>query len=635
MRRNIKKSYDAYVKDDKRHIYENCILALLAVVMNGIFMGICFDFYYDLNDDTMMLDIMSGAYSGVPDGHNMQTLYPLGALVALGYRMCGAVPWYGLFLCLCQFGCFYLIAIRLCTLQGERRILDVGKVSRSFAVAQKAALLCLLSLFIWGACLAHLLNIQYTVTCAILSASAIFLFLTTPDTGDSKRFVIRNIPAMVLVVTAWQLRSEMLLLTFPFICLAGLYRLAEENRIFRKDNLARYGSVLGIMIAGMLVSGVIDHAAYSNAEWKEFRQLFEARTTIYDFYPQLVMEDSCQEALTELGVTAGQQKLLRNYNYGLDNAIDSRFLMTLADYAADTLRAGKDWGSIARRQAYRYYDRTFCGGDGVYSTLLLWMYAAALLTGFFVRPGFRKMEAVWQLLLLWIMRSAVWMFIMLRERDPERITHSLYLVEFALLSAMMVRIVYRGRDKEAAAGVQGSLNRMHCEGHMAVRLRRCTLWIMAVVFFLIMGEGVLKNVPALREDQERRTKINEDWYAIDLYCRTHDGNFYFEDVYSTVSFSRKIFDDAGRGYANYDILGGWMCGSPLYYDKLRRQGIETVHEAFLDRDCAYLIMSDGQAAEEGFAWIEEFYEEKGIAVAVRKTDAIGEGYSVYQITGMQ
>lgn len=631
MRRSQEKAYNICAGGGWKHKYENYILALLTVVVNGIVMGICFDFYYDLNDDTMMLDIMSGAYSGGPDGHNMQTLYPLGALIALCYRICGAIPWYGLFLCLCQFGCFYLIAVRLCALQEERRILNAGEASGIFGVISKAALLFSLSLFVWGLCLTHLVNIQYTVTSAILSASAVFLFLTTPDPKDSRQFVIRNVPAMVLVVTAWQLRSEMLLLTVPFICLAGLYRLAESRKIFEKENLIRYGSVLGIMLAGMLVSGGIDCAAYGDAAWKDFRQLFAARTTVYDFYPQLVMEDSCQDALTGLGVTAGQQKLLRNYNYGLDDTIDSRFLMKLADYASDTMRAGKDWGSIAREQIYRYYDRTLRGGDGIYSALLLWMYAAALLTGLIVRPGFRKFDPVWQLLLLGIVRSAVWMFIMLRERDPERITHSLYLVEFALLSAMTVRIVYRSRGEKAVTQTQGGRRAASCEGRMTVRLCRCIVWIMAVMFFLLTGEGVLRGVPALRADQEKRARINEEWYAIDEYCRAHSENYYLEDVYSTVSFSRRIFDDAGRGYANYDILGGWMCGSPLYYDKLRRQGIETVHEALLDQDHAYLIMSDGQAAEEGFAWISDFYNEKGIAVTVEKTDRIGREYAVYQI----
>ena len=92
--------------------YGNCIGVLLIVLLNAIAMGVFFDFYYDLNDDTMMKDIMSGRYSGTPDGHNMQTLYPLGFFLSLLYRLCGGIPWYGLFLFLCQFGCLYLVGLR-------------------------------------------------------------------------------------------------------------------------------------------------------------------------------------------------------------------------------------------------------------------------------------------------------------------------------------------------------------------------------------------------------------------------------------------------------------------------------------------------------------------------------------------
>lgn len=65
----------------KKH--ENCILSLaMALILAGI-LAACFDFYYDLNDDVLIKDILSGVYSGTPDGHTMQLLYPLGALLAL------------------------------------------------------------------------------------------------------------------------------------------------------------------------------------------------------------------------------------------------------------------------------------------------------------------------------------------------------------------------------------------------------------------------------------------------------------------------------------------------------------------------------------------------------------------------
>ncbi len=619
--------------------WENCILTLLVVLANVIVMGIFFDFYYDLNDDTMMLDIMSGAYSGSPDGHNMQTLYPLGALIALCYRLCHVVPWYGLFLCLCQFGCFYLIGVRLCSLgEGQRKAGDGQRPAALYTASRvgmgrKLVRLAALSVLAWGVCLPHLMNIQYTITSAMLSATAIFLFLTMPDEEDTAGFLCGNIPSMVLVVIAYQLRSEMLLLTFPFICLAGLYRLTEEKTIFTKGNLVRYGGVLGIMLAGMLVSRGLDYAAYGSDAWKDFLRLFEARTTVYDFYPELVGEDRYQEALEGLGVTAAQQSLLRNYDYGLDDTIDSAFLTTLADYAMDTLRGAKDWGRIVREQVYRYYYRILRGGDAPYSTLLLLMYAAVFAAGV-CGVGIRRYAFLWQTILLLCGRSLIWMFIMLRERDPERITHSLYLVEFALLAAMTIRMLYRGINGKGDAGILHDLSaydNRRPAARVPVRLSRGIAWIMAVAFVLITGNGMMKGIPVLRAEQERRAQVNENWYAIDRYCREHDENFYFEDVYSTVGFSRRIFDVAGGGYANYDIMGGWMCGSPLYYDKIGRYGIGSVHEALLGQENVYLILSDQEAQERGVAWIVDFYAEQGVRVVVERTDTIGTGYASYRI----
>ena len=65
----------------KKH--ENCILSFaMAMTLAGI-LAARFDFYYDLNDDVLIKDILSGVYSGTPDGHTMKQMYPLGALLAL------------------------------------------------------------------------------------------------------------------------------------------------------------------------------------------------------------------------------------------------------------------------------------------------------------------------------------------------------------------------------------------------------------------------------------------------------------------------------------------------------------------------------------------------------------------------
>lgn len=581
--------------------YKNCILAFVIVAINVVVMGICFEFYYDLNDDTMMKDIMSGVYSGMPDGHNMQTLYPLGVLIALCYRLCRTIPWYGLFLCLCQFGCFYLIGVRLCTLAGRSD-------GQADWVCGKIIPLLILTLFQWGVCLSHLINIQYTITCTIMSATAIFLFLTTLEEMGTQRFVVRNIPTVILVIVAYQLRTEMLLLTFPFICLAGLYRLAEEKELFAKETLGKYGAVLGMILAGMILSSAADYAAYSGADWKDFRDFFDARTTVYDFYPELITDGKYSDALAELGVTPEKQALLTNYNFGLDDAIDTQMLMNMADYASHTLGRTKDWAGIARNKTVDYIYRTFHGQDAPYNMIVLWAYVTIAIVGILMH----RYVFAWQLALLAAVRSAVWMFILMRGRDPVRITHSLYLVELALLSAILMRML-----RVCTTDIR----------------RNVVLRGMRVLLVLFIAANIVHSISDVKTEQMQRELVNVNWYAIDAYCREHAGNFYFEDVYSTVSFSQKIFASADNSYANYDIMGGWMCKSPLCKDKMYQCNIISVKEALIDQDNVYLIMSDKEALDQGFGWIIDFYRSQGVGVTVEEADKIGKNYSVYKVRG--
>lgn len=595
--------------------YENCILTFIIMLLNVILMGVCFDFYYDLNDDTMMKDIMAGIYTGTPDGHNMQTLYILGALIAFCYRLCRSIPWYGLFLFLCQFGCFFLLGLRLTGFMDHEDSAAKADGNR----CGKIFVLLILCLFQWGICLPHLVNIQYTITCALMSATAIFLFVTTPETKDVRQFVIRNIPSMILVVLAYQLRTEMLLLTLPFVALAGLFRWAGEDKIFSKENWKKYGTVVGIMLAGMLLSQGIDLVAYGNAEWRDFQDFFDERTTVYDFYPEVVTEDEFAADLEQIGVTDIQQALLRNYNFGLDDAIDTQMLASMADYATDKVGASRDWGAILKEKSQLYLYRIFHAGDAPYNVIVLWAYAAVLAAGLSAgfqhavtgekknESGLHRYAFVGLIVLVVVVRSAIWMFILMRGRDPERITHSLYLVEFTLLAAMLVRILQRCQTKNYV---------MHG---------------MVMLFILIIAGNLLTSVQLVRYDQSQREMVNQDWQEIDAYCRAHEDNFYFEDVYSTVAFSQKMFADVNNTLANYDILGGWMCKSPLYQAKLKQYHIDSAADALLYQDNIYLILSDTEASGQGFEWLTDYYADQGITVSVQLSDRINDNYSVYEV----
>ena len=590
------------MKQNQIRRYENFIQVLVVTGISALLMGIVFDFYFDLNDDIMMRDIMAGTYSGTPDGHNMQTLYPLGAFLALCYRICRPVPWYGLFLFLCQFGCFYLIGLRL--LNYFRR-----EGERLFALAA-------LILFQWGVWLTHMVNTQYTITCAMLSAVAVFWFMTTPSGLPVKEFVQKQIPAVILLVLSFQLRSEMMLLTLPFFVFAGWLCWWEEKPVLTIEKVKKYGVTAGLILLGMILSFLIDLAAYSGEEWRDFRRFFNARTTVYDFYPEVVTQDAYGDALGGLGVSPAQQTLLRNYNFGLEEEIDTGMLEEMAAYAADTVGGSRDWGAIFKDKLFLYFYRTLHSDDAPYNLLVIFGYLANIIAILILyretreeyTDGLGKRRLFWrllQLVLLALGRSAIWMFILMRGRDPERITHSLYLVEFVLLVAMLLRL----------PKVEW----------------RVPSYVMASLFVLLTTVSLMGSLTMVNTGQRRREEYLRDWEAIDSYCAKHSDNFYFEDVYSTVAFSGKLFDSGSGICANYDIAGGWMCKSPLHREKLGRFGIESVGDALAGDGRVYFIMSDAEESERGLDWLKAFYEEKGREVEIMESDRINENYRVYQV----
>ncbi len=567
---------------------KNGIITMLIMAVNTLLMSLFFDFYYDLNDDVMMKNIMAGVYTGTPDGHNMQTLYILGAVISLCYRLCREIPWYGLFLFLCQMGSFYLTGVRL--------------LSRCRKIGAKLGSMIVLSIFMWGIMLSHLTAIQYTITVAVMAAAAIVLFLTTPKELSARQFIWKNIPSILLVVLAYQLRTEMLLLVFPLICLAGLFRWLEEDSFFTKENYGKYGIVLGCILVGMLGSRLLDGVAYGSDEWQKFLTFFDKRTEVYDYHYEVLTSGEHSQYLSSLGLHEAQQELLSNYNFGLDESIDEEVLGEIAAYA-DEYTEDTKWTAQRLEEKGRYYlYRTLHSQDAPYNYLILLGYFCAAVSGIWQIVSEKRWKITGELALLGIFRTVLWMYILMMGREPVRITHSLYLVEFAVLT-----------------GILWNYGKIQ---------------IPAVLFSLFFVCCLPESVAMTKEDIRQREAVNTNCLAIMQYCKVHPDSFYFEDVYSTVSFSEKIFEPADCALANYDIMGGWMCKSPLYYEKLEQFGITTAEEALLTKDNVYVIAETENMfvqKEKDENWLCAYYASKGKKVVVEQVDQIQDDYVVYQV----
>ena len=279
-------------------------------VLNGrlwkilIFMGIMvaclairFDFYYDLNDDTAIRDILSGRYTGEPSGYCIQMLYPLGWLIAATYRAIRKISWYGLFLCACQFGVLALIAWRL---------LSVTK-----KVWLQVILLILEGVLAFGLMGRELVILQYSVTSGLCMAGAVFWYLTTPRDQKPAPYLRGNLAAVVLVLIAFMIRTEVCMMLLPFLALAGLSQWSKETKPFAGTNVRKYLMVAGSAFLGILILYSIDSFAYRSTEWKSFRAFFDARTNLYDFYG-IPDYDRNEEFYQSIGLSRESYTLLQN-----------------------------------------------------------------------------------------------------------------------------------------------------------------------------------------------------------------------------------------------------------------------------------------------------------------------------------
>lgn len=595
--------------------YGDYIAAGLTIVLNILLINHFFAFYYDLNDDVMMKDIMSGVYTGTPDGHNMQTLYSLGALIALCYKVCRPIPWYGLFLCLCQFGSLYLVGVRLLKLSKKR----------SF----KIIWLVMLTLFVWSVLLPHLSAVQYTVTSGIMTAAAVFLFMTSEKGLTTKTFLCRNMPSVLLVILAFSLRTEMLLLLFPLVALAGLVHWLEEGKFWQKENYLKYGLVLGTILLGIACGLLIDAAAYHSPEWKSFRHFFDDRTRVYDYHLDILTDGTHKEQLANLGFSESAQELLANYNFGLDESIDEYAMNKLADYADEYAAQNTDMRTLLAEKIKEYRYRTLHLQDGPYSILTMIGYCMILGAGTAVAVIYRergRFRFLTEALLLVVVRTALWLFIILRGRDPVRITHPLYLTEFAVIMGMVVLWLGGARN--------GEMRLLRERSEKSRSKREKAVCLMVVIWALALFGMVPDGIKSTREDIARRHSANNDAQAIEEYCREHADSFYFEDVYSTVSFSQKMFEDADNSLVNYDIMGGWICKSPLYRQKLEYFGITSMADGLLNSERVYMIM-ENDLPESSTEWLKNYYLEQGIFVTVSEVDYLGKYYVVYQVREVQ
>lgn len=592
---------------------ENCILTLLFLGILLLVSAIRYDYYFDLNDDVLMKDILAGVYTGDPEGHNIQMLWLISALISVFYRVVRVLPWYGMFLWFCHFLSIGLIVHRSLLLTEQMEAF--GKKIRLL----KGFLFLTELFFVLSFLMPHLVCAQYTVTCSMLAAAAAFLFLTTDITLPAGAFIRRNIGTVLLVFLAYLIRSEMLLLLLPLICAAGVIKWSMEKKIFTREHMIKYLSVIGLILLSVGIGQGTHKIAYGSSEWQKFNEFFDNRTELYDF--QILPEyEANKEFYESIGLTEMERELLANYNFGLDEEIDEDLVLKVADYAASIRQAERPFQQNLLDSLKSDYRRMCYGpshneSDYPWNYMVILAYVAVLVLSLMDRekkmPA-RTSSAALRLGFLFAVRMTLWLWLIMRDRVPVRISHSMYFMELCILSAfgliLWIRMAADDRSRKT-----GSVAGVIC--------------LAAVLLYSVMALPF--TIRSLDLDTQTKAERNLPYQELYQYLRQQSDDFYFIDVYSSVGYTEKMFVDVDNSLANYDIMGGWACKSPLQRKKLAAFGISNMEEALLTQDNVYYVQEKGADTR----WLIRYYRDHGREITLIREKALA-GFEIYSLQEM-
>ena len=579
-----------------------------AAVMAGVMvvLSLFFDYRYAMNDDVFVNAILSGKYSGLPDLHNISIAAPLNAVFCLLYHALGNVPWFGAGMILCQFCSIYSVTTIL------SKKMDMGKAWRWIFTLGANILLT-------GIMLGELVIVQYTYTAALLMASATLRLYNLEGDFLNKRKILKFGSILLQYLLAYCLRTEIFLFLLPFSLLLTLikyYRVCGLQ--MNRRELKKWFIVWGSLIVGSAMLYAFNEGSYGGEEWQEYKRVDAYRTQLYDFLALPSYEDN-QEFYRSAGISEVQYELIKNYNLTLDEGITSETLRKVVDYVnAERISEYQGIKKIyyglfrlpLKEGVWSYvhralFDRTLAKEDYPWNIVCMALYSVFLLLTFL--SG--RIQNIVYVVFLFFLRSGLWMYIILRQRTPPRVTHSLFLMEMTcLLVLIFEEMSWLHRNK-------------------SLRKKKTVFALLSAFFLAGAGAVAAYSCQGLWRVYEETVAFNEEWEELLAYCREREDNFYFMDVYSTVNYSEAIFTGRYSELENYDICGGWLAKSPLCEEKYGQFGIDSVPRALIEKDNVYFVAEEGS----DLAWLSALYEEKGIDLELECREKVAEHFCIYRL----
>ncbi len=538
--------------------------------------------YFEMNDDRMINEILSGVLTGTPDGHAIFLNYLLGGFLAFLYTVAGKVPWFGLLLVgshLLVYWCFFGI------------LLEQSKGLYQYLLGIVCGELLIFSnLYIFG-------EIQYTSTAALLAAGGYFCLML--DKSKHRRFVLFG----GFQLLALLLRSQaMLMIQIPGMCiLAGVCLAQYWSKEKSLHTLLQEGVLLaGILIACLGISMIGNYVIgdYGEDEWQEYTYFRELRGDMADYYGFPAYE-SVVDILDKYQVSKTEYIAFTRY-WMLGNVLERSCLEELHAVAEQSYQAGRSSiGTIVKE----LIGSRFQGGIMGYGKYTLMLYAFCVLLIFAVRR--------WSVLLplggLNVGRNIALGYLLYRGRLPFRVLSGLYFMEMIFLLAFLFGLLRE--------------------------IRRQRWWlqlgavVVAAMVAVISVDTVKDTYNGLYWQHQGRKAYSSGMYDIIDYCTGSDAGYLMVEM-ATTYYTGDVLNMDWYRDRNYLSCGFWWSTSP-HVSAYQQQYIGE-HQGKL----RVVEMGPGMDPGQSFV-VELFTEDYGLELSPPEELTLSNGITllIYDVQG--
>lgn len=510
-------------------------MALAALLFAVIYKWI--PIVFSTNDDRMIAEIVSGQFTGTPESYGIQMTYGFTWLLSRLYLLAPGFYWYGILLIGAQIFSLGAIFYRL----------------QSFSEKWMTKLFFLLTAA--GVYVGFWLNVYvqmtYTTTAAFVGLAAIFWYASSKT--DGKNLLMTGILANL----AFSIRPNVFYMLIPATGLIYLWKL------FGKKDRNKLTAVAPFMIlAATLCLFVIDGAAYAKDGWKEFRQFFDDRTKVYDYY-DLADYQSYPQLYEPYGVSEEEYQMLRVYDYTVLGDLPKEFFPEYIEaYEQMEKEEGVTFLTKAVQAVKVFLKDLVTNAYGIQNTGLFLLAAGLLVLLLwkkqYLLAGYLAIQS--------LTMSGLWLYFTYWGRAIERIQTTMSLIFLAVILHVLYEMkdVFRPLEK----------NKIFAGAFLLVAV--------------LVSAG--KNAKFYRYDNIDKAHRYSDVQVIKEYCQKDPDRLYFMDIATmTELYGNFTIRTTEPDYINYISLGDWSAYCPHYEKKLKNHGVKNVAEALTEEN-AYVIM---------------------------------------------